>query len=277
LLTSEEYEERKRRTDNVGHVGLNPRLVPLIVNKAKAAGLRVSAHVDTVTDYRIALKAGVDEMSHLPGYYFGLEDDPRKYELTEEDVKETARRGVWVDIVPVAIEIFNPQDPILKAQIKERIDAVKIHNLKLLKRFNVKIAFGSDWHGRTPVIDVLYLQKLSVFSNLEMLRIWCEDTPRSIFPNRKIGLLKAGYEASFIVLDGNPLVDFEQIKNIRLRFKQGYILDAPKRTIPQPDKSFERPAHVSTSRHHRQHVPGSRDLQAPASGATRSRPRCALC
>jgi imidazolonepropionase-like amidohydrolase len=228
LLTSEEYEERKRRTDQVGHVGLDPRLVPLIVNKAHAAGLRVSAHVDTVTDYRIALRGGVDEMAHLPGYYVDLQDDPRKYELTEEDVKETARRGVWVDIAPVAIEIYNPQDPLLKAQIKERIDAVKVHNLKLLKRFKAKIAFGSDWHGRTPVSDVLYLQKLSVFSNLEMLKIWCEETPRSIFPNRRIGLLKAGYEANFIVLDGNPLVDFEQIKNIRLRFKQGYFLDAPK-------------------------------------------------
>jgi hypothetical protein len=152
-----------------------------------------------VTDYRIALKAGVDEMAHLPGYYVDLQDDPRKYELTQEDVKGTARRGVWVDIAPVAIEIYNPQDPLLKAQIKERIDAVKIHNLKLLKRVKAKIAFGSDWHGRTPVNDVLYLQKLGVFTNLEMLKIWCEDTPRSIFPNRKIGLLKQGIRQISVV------------------------------------------------------------------------------
>jgi len=227
LVTSEEYDERKKRTETVGDRGLDPRLVPQIVDKAHAAGLRVSAHVDTVTDYRIALKAGVDEMAHLPGYYIGLQDDPQKYELTEEDVKETARREIWVDIAPVAIEIYNPQDPLLKAQTRERIDAVKIRNLKLLKQFNARIAFGSDWFGRTPVGDVLYIQKLGVFSNLEILKIWSEDTPRSIFPNRKIGLLKAGYEANFIVLDGNPLVDFEQIKNIRLRFKQGYFLNAP--------------------------------------------------
>lgn len=230
LITSEEYEERKKRTDTVGDRGLDPRLVPLIVNKAHAAGLRVSAHVDTVTDYRIALKAGVDEMAHLPGYYVGLKSasDVRKFELTEGDVKETVRRGVWVDIAPVVFDIYDVQSPPEKAQIKERRDAVRVHNLSLLKRFNAKIAFGSDRYGSTPVDDVLYLQKLGVFSDLEMLKIWCEDTPRSIFPNRKIGLLKAGYEANFIVLDGNPLVDFEQIKNIRLRFKQGYFLDAPK-------------------------------------------------
>jgi imidazolonepropionase-like amidohydrolase len=228
LVTSEEFEERTKRTATIGDRGVNPLLVPMIVKKAHSAGLRVSAHVDTITDYRIALRAGVDEMAHLPGYYIGLEDNLQKYELTEEVVRESARRRVWVDIAPVAIEIYNPQDPKLKAQVKERIDRVKVHNLKLLKRFKTKIAFGSDWFGRTPVNDVLYIQRLGVFSNLELLKIWCEDTPVSIFPNRKIGLLKAGYEASFLVLDGNPLEDFEQIKKINLRFKQGHLLDAPK-------------------------------------------------
>jgi len=224
LITSEEYERRKKRTDTVGDRGLDPRLVPLIVNKAHAAGLRVSAHVDTATDYRIALKAGVDEMAHLPGYYVGLDDDPRKYELTKEDVQETARRRVWVDVAPVAFDFFNPQSPSFNAQMKQRTDNVRIRNLKLLKQYRVKIAFGSDRYGRTPVDDVLYLQDLGVFSNLEMLKIWCEDTPQSIFPNRKIGLLKAGYEASFLVLDGNPLKNFGQVKAIRFRFKQGEII-----------------------------------------------------
>ncbi len=225
LLHSEEYEARKKRTDTVGDKGLDPKLVPLIVNKAHAAGLRVSVHVDTVTDYRVALEAGVDEMAHLPGYDIGVNDDPRKYELTSKDVQETAKRGVWVDIAPVAYGTFDSQSSSFNAQIKERTDAVRVPNLKLLKKYKVKIAFGSDRYGSTPVNDVLYIQELGVFSNLEMLKIWCENTAQSIFPNRKIGLLKEGYEASFLVLDGNPLVDFMQIKSIRLRFKQGYFLD----------------------------------------------------
>lgn len=60
LLESETYAEKKKNLDKirVGSIGLDPQLVPLIVQKAHAAGLRVSAHVDTVTDYRIALRAG---------------------------------------------------------------------------------------------------------------------------------------------------------------------------------------------------------------------------
>ncbi len=230
LLTSEDFEKKKQNLNNipVGSIGLDPRLVPEIVRKAHAAGLKVSAHIDTITDYRIALKAGVDEMAHLPGYYIELNDDPQKYELTEADVKETAKRGVWVDIAPVAYEFLDPQSPSFKPEVKQRTDTVRVRNLKLLKRYKVKIAFGSDRYGSTPVADVLYLQKLGVFSNLEMLKIWCEDTPRSIFPNRKIGLLKNGYEASFLVLDNNPLMNFEEIKNIRLRFKQGFELKLPK-------------------------------------------------
>lgn len=230
LLTSEDFEKKKRDLDNipVGSIGLDPRLVPDIVQKAHAAKLKVSAHVDTVTDYRIALKAGVDEIAHLPGYYIDLNDDPHKYELTEEDAKETAKRGVWVDIAPVAYEFLDSQSPSFKPEVAKRTDNVRVRNLKLLKRYKVKIAFGSDRYGSTPVNDVLYLQKLGVFSNLEMLKIWCEDTPRSIFPNRKVGLLKDGYEASFLVLDGNPLINFGEVKNIRLRFKQGSFLDAPK-------------------------------------------------
>ena len=56
----------------------------------------------------------------------------------------------------------------------------------------------------------------------------CEGTPRAIFPRRKIGFLREGYEASFLALDGNPLTNFEEIKNVRLRFKQGYLLDLKK-------------------------------------------------
>lgn len=224
LLYGDEYKERRKRTDAVGHTGLDPKLVPLIVKKAHAAGLRVTAHVTSAFDFRAALRAGVDEMAHLPGYYIALKDDPRKYQLTEADAKETARRGVWVVPAPAFSETFSPQSPSFNAQIKERTDAVRIHNLKLLQRYRVKIAFGSDNFGQSPVKDVFYLKTLGVFSNLEMLKIWCEETPRTIFPNRKIGLLAEGYESSFLVLDGNPLLDFEQVKSIRMAYKQGYFL-----------------------------------------------------
>jgi imidazolonepropionase-like amidohydrolase len=59
------------------------------------------------------------------------------------------------------------------------------------------------------------------------LKIWCENTPATIFPKRRIGYLKEGYEASFLVLAGNPLEDFNHTGKIEMRVKQGKILALP--------------------------------------------------
>ena len=72
-----------------------------------------------------------------------------------------------------------------------------------------------------PLMMCSTYSKLGVFTNLQLLKTWCEATPEMIFPHRKIGHFKEGYEASFLVLTGNPLEDFTQVKSIRLRFKQG--------------------------------------------------------
>ncbi len=219
LLTTEEFEQRRGRTDTVGDRGLDPALVPLIVKKAQTAGLRVSVHVDTAADYRVALKAGVNEMAHLPGYFVRLEDSSEKYKLTEKEAIETARRKIWVIPAPIAYGSW------MEKAVREKTDEVLRHNLRLLRAAKARIAFGSDRYGNTPLDDVLYLSKLDVFTNLEMLKIWTEETPQTVFPNRRIGHLREGYEASFLVLSGNPIEDFEQVKNIQLRFKQGYSIN----------------------------------------------------
>lgn len=219
LLTSEEFEVKKQKIPNIqlGSIGLDPKLVPAIVEKAHQSGLRVSAHVDTLFDYQVALKAGVDEMAHLPGYYVPLELPLEKVLLTEKEAKESVKRKIWVIPAPVFNQYMSPE-------IRQKTDEGLIKNLSLLKKHKVNIAFGSDRYGSTPVDDVIHLHKLGVFSNLEMLKIWSEQTPRTIFPNRKIGKLKENYEASFIVLAENPLQNFAAVKNITFRFKQGNFI-----------------------------------------------------
>lgn len=219
LLTSEDFADNRQKIPNIplGSIGIDPKLVPSIVEKAHQAGLKVSAHVDTLFDYQTALNAGVDEMAHLPGYYVGLNDKLEKYLLTEEVVKESARRKIWIVPAPIAHGQIDPET-------RKKTDLALKHNLSLLKKHKVKIAFGSDRYGSTPLNDVLYLQKLEIFSNLEMLKIWSEETPLAIFPNQKIGQLKDNYEASFIVLAENPINNFEAVKNITFRFKQGQLI-----------------------------------------------------
>lgn len=61
----------------------------------------------------------------------------------------------------------------------------------------------------------------------ELLKVWIEDTPKIIFPDRKIGRIAEGFEANFAVLQSNPLTSFEAaVQNCLMMAKQGNILYA---------------------------------------------------
>lgn len=216
LLHSENYEARKQK-QGYGE-GIDPKVLPQIVVKAHAAGLRVAAHVDSATDYHNALVAGVDEMAHLPGYYINHNEDVKTYQLASDDIKLTAKRNVRV--IPTANLADYTSDPDDKARTR----ANQIRNLKLLKAAGVKFGIGTDSYGTDSLKEALYLHDLGLWNNREMLKMWCEETPQSIFPHRKIGAFKEGYEASFLVLKGDPLADFANVQQIALRCKQGALL-----------------------------------------------------
>ena len=97
-------------------------------------------------------------------------------------------------------------------------------NLLLLKKYHVPVTIGCDSYNLTAQTEIEYLRKMNVYSNLELLKMWCELTPIAIFPNRKITKLQEGYEASFLILPRNPLENFEHAYNISLRVKQGVVL-----------------------------------------------------
>jgi hypothetical protein len=81
----------------------------------------------------------------------------------------------------------------------------------------------SDWKVKTKIHEAEQ-KKYKIFKPRNV-KNRAEDTPQTIFPHRKIGHLREGYETGFLVLSGNPLDNFERIKNIQLRFKQGYLIN----------------------------------------------------
>jgi imidazolonepropionase-like amidohydrolase len=65
---------------------------------------------------------------------------------------------------------------------------------------------------------------LGLFSPLEILQTWSIVTPRMIFPTRRIARLEPGYEASFLVLDGDPTRSVDNLFRITTHVKQGVVL-----------------------------------------------------
>jgi imidazolonepropionase-like amidohydrolase len=231
LLYSEEYEKRKDDPKYLGWRGLDPELLPEIVERAHRSGLRVSTHVETAADFRHAVLAGADEINHLPGFRSQEEileaGDLSLYELSEDDARLAAEKEVVVVTTVGEVLEMTEQEEVQETwgPLAAKMKVVVSQNLRLLKDQGVPIAIGSDRYDLADASEARALHNLGVFSNLELLKMWCETTPATIFPNRKIGHLKDGYEASFLVLDGNPLEDFMSIEEIEMRVKQGQILE----------------------------------------------------
>nr|AIA12236.1 Amidohydrolase family [uncultured bacterium] len=218
LRYSENFAGRRGTPELFGYNGLDPQLLPVIVKQAHAAGLRVSAHIDSAADFAAAVNAGVDEINHLPGAVFEKGTDEAGYLITPETAKRAAKQNIFV-VTTTSIAKFYA-----KGEALEKVQSVQRKNLRLLNKNGVRLAVGSDNFMDTSLEEAMYLKSLDVFDNAELLKMWSVTGAQAIFPNRRIGHLREGYEASFIVLRGNPLEDFERVKDIQLRFKQGILI-----------------------------------------------------
>jgi imidazolonepropionase-like amidohydrolase len=214
LWSSDEFERRKNDPAYYGQYGLDPLLLPKVVAKAHASRLRVSTHVNNAADFHNAVAAGVDELAHLP--LTGLTP------IAVEDAKLAARRGVVVITTCAIVPNFPPL--VLPRADLPQVLKTQLANLKVLHEKDVLLAIGSDNVSDSSWREFEYLQGLGVFDNLTLLKMWTETTAKAIFPKRKIGALSEGYEASFLALEGNPFEDLQNVRKIKLRFKQGFLL-----------------------------------------------------
>jgi imidazolonepropionase-like amidohydrolase len=151
----------------------------------------------------------VHHIAHLPG---GRGPDAR-FLLTDADGALAARRGVTV-----ATTVSQHLDSALTARL---LGGQYATNIAVLRRHGVRLIVGSDLFPGTAATEVAALARARVFTNLELLTMWSVTTPRAIFPERRIGALEAGYEASFLVLRADPLADVTATRAIALRVKQG--------------------------------------------------------
>lgn len=219
----------KRKIEKPDDNGLSEEVATYVVKKAHQQGLRVFAHIETADDARLCARIGVDVLAHLPGYgWNGKEETKAKYCITEKDIKLLKKAKITV--IPTfnydgtksydatGKETINPANYNASIEYKTTI-------LRLMRKANITIAIGADLYGSTVMPEIDLLTKNNVFSNLDLIDIYCRATPQSIFPKRKIGEIKEGYEASFLVLDENPFNNIQAIKNIPLKIRQGLILN----------------------------------------------------
>ena len=201
--------------------GLRPELVPELTKRAHAAGLRTGAHIESASDFHAAVVGGVDFIMHLPGYHWREGDTEKDYLIDDADIRLAAKKKITVETtINVASRETNKEK-------LARIRQVEAENLRRLKAAGVKLVIATDEPPGNIVAEADDLQATGVFTNLELLRMLSVTTPQAIFPQRRIGRLDDGYEASFLVLAADPLEDLSALKNITLRIKDGEVYTPP--------------------------------------------------
>ncbi|MBK9337800.1 MAG: amidohydrolase family protein [Lewinellaceae bacterium] len=195
--------------------GLTAAAAKAIIKKAHRSGLRVFAHVETAEDVRLGLKIGVDGFANLPGHNWDGTGDGIKYDLTDDDLKALAKKKT-----PVIPLLSRMQTQTTRPNIQQ------IH-AKLLKRLldnGVQVIVGSDDPQRTIRAEINYWFQFDGLDNAQAIKIFCINTPQAIFPKRKIGRFEEGYEATFLVLNDNPLQNLLKLRNIAFAVKEGNML-----------------------------------------------------
>lgn len=221
LLWSDDFERRRDDPAN-GHKGLDPALVPLIVQAAHARRLKVWAHIENAADFRVLIRSGVDQAAHMPGYSCA-EAPLSQYAITDEDAAAAHRAGLSVVTTALA--------GVLEAARTPQEREIQRTNLLRLKAARVPLYLGSDGREHESVLkEARYLVNLGVFTPAEALQNLSHDTPRMIFPRRRIGVLAPGYEASFVTMSANPLEDISATLSLQDRIKQGIKVPVPNET-----------------------------------------------
>lgn len=220
LIDGANWEARRADPRTFGANGIDPRLLPPIVERAHAIGARVAVHVQTADDFGTAVRAGADIMAHLPGNSIGRGRTIADYRLNDAMVAEAARRGVIV-IPTVAVAKYYLQ---AKPGDADAINANYRDNLTRLKDAGVPILTGSDLYDGSVLDEIEALERTGVFTRAELLRMSGTDTARALFPGRAIGRFAEGAEASLVALGTDPLSDLAALRQPALLVKQGEIL-----------------------------------------------------
>lgn len=198
--------------------GLTPDVAKMIVKKAHKADLKVYARVENIADVRLAVKLGIDGIANLPGVSPQMDKTSAAgAELSDDDIKLLAKKQT------VVIPLFaNVQQTGMAASPK-----MMETQRKMLNRMfdaGVNVCVGSDDPQRTSRLEINYWHSLGDIDYAKMLNVLCEKTPRAIFPERKIGKIENGYEASFLVLDDNPVNNILKLRATKMRVKNGALL-----------------------------------------------------
>lgn len=217
LIDAAHAGRNAKRPELDGYNGISPEVLTALMPLARAAGLRVVAHVDTAADFRIAVQAGVDTIAHLPGYRIAEGFTAADYRLTDDVARSAAKKGVTVIPTMAASSYYVEAHPDDAKSVTETY----VHNLRLLRKHRVRLLTGSDRFEASVLDEIDALARTGLFSPAELVNMSSVATPQWMFPRRRVGCLTTGCAGSFNVYDSNPLENLARLSTPAMVVNRG--------------------------------------------------------
>lgn len=220
IMVHSEKPDRRGNQKYFGINGLKPDLVTLLTERLHSQGFRVAVHVDSAADFATAVQADADIIAHLPGYRWEQGYAADDYRIDPQVIEQAARQQTTVITTASVTDMIYAKKP----GQAEKVRQLQTENLSRLHQAGVPLIIGSDRFDANVVDEILYLAETGVFSERQLLDMLVTDTPRALFPGRKIGQFKSGYEASFVLLEQDPLTGLQALKQPVMLVGQGQML-----------------------------------------------------
>lgn len=170
---------------------------------------------------------------------FGARSIEHGHMMTEESIKKMAENDVY--LVVEALMSMADAPPQFTPDQKEKFNLMKAsfaNLIKYAKKYNLKIAFGSDvflskeaykgqaleWTARSKIFSPLEILKQATTTGAELVAL---SGPRNRYKEGKLGVVEAGAYADLVIANKNPLDDITVLSDpdntLRLIMKDGVI------------------------------------------------------
>lgn len=243
LMYSENYEAPDETGDGGSTTGLDPALVPALVEAAHARGLPIGFHVESRADFRTIAEAGADLAMHLPGYTGSLVQDDDRRILTLDDARAAAEAEMAV--VPTFQigsnrfrQAMDDPDREVDPDAMQAVVDLQAHNLSILHEAGVRILPGTDANPGSVPDEVQYWVSIGALADAEAAQALL-NAAGFLFADIGAGCLEPGCRADFLVLEGDPTIDIAAIEAIALRVKSGQVLDQADYLSEEADEAAE--------------------------------------
>ncbi|GAA4862482.1 amidohydrolase family protein [Saccharopolyspora rosea] len=187
----------------------------LVVAEADRHGLAVAAHAHGTEAIASAAEAGVTTIEHCTWQRAGGEGFDRR----DDVARLMAERGIFACVAcpPTWRELMERFGPERAAQIGIRI--------RWLDELGVPLIAGTDAGLRTFYFDD-FVRALELYAHLgfapdRIIEMATTTAARALGLADTTGRIGPGHSADLLVVDGDPLADLGDLRNLRLVFARG--------------------------------------------------------